>query len=134
MPFNECIIHGNLISLNGRGILILGDPEAGKTHLTRELLSLGYRFIADDAVTIRQSSDGHISGFAPERTYGKIVSAAGRIVDLDPGEACGIDLIVSLAPDTQDRIAGLKGLPQIEMNKPSSRVAHELISSVFIKD
>jgi len=59
-------IHGVLIDVYGIGILITGGSGIGKSETALELVKRGHRLIADDAVEIRQTSDGHLHGTAPE--------------------------------------------------------------------
>jgi len=59
-------IHGVLVDVYGIGILITGGSGIGKSETALELVKRGHRLIADDAVEIRQTSDGHLHGTAPE--------------------------------------------------------------------
>lgn len=46
-------IHGVLVEVSGRGVLITGDSGVGKSETALELLERGHRLVADDAVEIR---------------------------------------------------------------------------------
>ncbi|OXM14717.1 HPr(Ser) kinase/phosphatase [Paenibacillus herberti] len=59
-------IHGVLVDLYGMGILITGGSGIGKSETALELVKRGHRLVADDAVEIRQTSDGQLHGTAPE--------------------------------------------------------------------
>ncbi len=61
------IVHGCLVEIEGTGILIVGDPEVGKTSVCLELARLGHDFIADDAVEIRRTGS-EIVGSSPAVT------------------------------------------------------------------
>lgn len=59
-------IHGVLVDVYGIGMLITGGSGIGKSETALELVKRGHRLIADDAVEIRQTSDGKLTGTAPE--------------------------------------------------------------------
>ncbi|ASS67852.1 MULTISPECIES: HPr(Ser) kinase/phosphatase [Paenibacillus] len=59
-------IHGVLVDVYGMGILITGGSGIGKSETALELVKRGHRLVADDAVEIRQTSDGQLHGTAPE--------------------------------------------------------------------
>ncbi|MFD1957063.1 HPr(Ser) kinase/phosphatase [Paenibacillus thailandensis] len=59
-------IHGVLVDVYGVGILITGGSGIGKSETALELVKRGHRLVADDAVEIRQTSDGQLHGSAPE--------------------------------------------------------------------
>ncbi len=49
-------IHGNLVSVYGIGVLIIGKSGIGKSEVTLGLVDRGHKFIADDLVKIRRLS------------------------------------------------------------------------------
>ncbi|RAP74839.1 HPr(Ser) kinase/phosphatase [Paenibacillus montanisoli] len=59
-------IHGVLVDVYGVGMLITGGSGIGKSETALELVKRSHRLIADDAVEIRQTSDGQLFGTAPE--------------------------------------------------------------------
>jgi len=59
-------IHGVLVDVYGIGMLITGGSGIGKSETALELVKRGHRLVADDAVEIRQMSDGQLHGSAPE--------------------------------------------------------------------
>lgn len=59
-------IHGVLVDVYGVGMLITGGSGIGKSETALELVKRGHRLVADDAVEIRQTSDGQLFGSAPE--------------------------------------------------------------------
>ncbi|MFC5471447.1 HPr(Ser) kinase/phosphatase [Cohnella suwonensis] len=59
-------IHGVLVDVYGVGMLITGGSGIGKSETALELVKRGHRLIADDAVEIRQTSDNHLYGTAPD--------------------------------------------------------------------
>ncbi|QYR21558.1 HPr(Ser) kinase/phosphatase [Paenibacillus sp. sptzw28] len=59
-------IHGVLVDVYGVGMLITGGSGIGKSETALELVKRSHRLVADDAVEIRQTSDGQLHGSAPE--------------------------------------------------------------------
>ncbi|GGG05077.1 HPr(Ser) kinase/phosphatase [Paenibacillus abyssi] len=59
-------IHGVLVDIYGIGMLITGSSGIGKSETALELVKRSHRLVADDAVEIRQMSDGQLVGAAPE--------------------------------------------------------------------
>ena len=59
-------IHGVLVDVYGIGMLISGSSGIGKSETALELVKLGHRLIADDAVEIRQTAENVLIGNAPE--------------------------------------------------------------------
>lgn len=59
-------IHGVLVDVYGVGMLITGGSGIGKSETALELVKRSHRLVADDAVEIRQTSDGQLHGTAPE--------------------------------------------------------------------
>lgn len=59
-------VHGVLVDINGVGVLIKGESSIGKSETALELVQNGNRLVADDAVEIKRSDDGILSGQAPE--------------------------------------------------------------------
>ncbi|MGM0378502.1 MAG: HPr(Ser) kinase/phosphatase [Bacillota bacterium] len=59
-------VHGVLVDVYGIGILIFGESGIGKSETALELIKRGHRFIADDAIMIRQKGEKNLSGEAPE--------------------------------------------------------------------
>lgn len=45
-------IHGNLLEKKNKGLLILGAPGSGKSHLSTLLVQNGFRLISDDLVVL----------------------------------------------------------------------------------
>ena len=55
-------VHGVLVDVLGVGILILGKSGIGKSECALELVSRGYRLVADDIVIVRRMHPSILSG------------------------------------------------------------------------
>ncbi|MEK7855302.1 MAG: HPr kinase/phosphorylase, partial [Acidobacteriota bacterium] len=79
-------IHGSLVSVLGRGILLVGESGAGKSKLCLEAIKRGHKLVADDAVELHVVH-GHLIGKAPENIAG-LIEVKGREI-FDVREAFG---------------------------------------------
>ncbi len=59
-------MHGVLVEIHGKGVLITGDSGVGKSEAALELIKRGHKLIADDAVEVRKIGRNKIVGTAPE--------------------------------------------------------------------
>ncbi len=65
-------IHGTLVSLNGKGILIIGASCSGKSDLAlRLIMEKGAILVADDRVNLFQN-DNRLYGSSPTEIFGKL--------------------------------------------------------------
>ena len=73
-------IHGTLVRMMSRGILLTGKSGSGKSSLALSLMFEGARLISDDIVEIYTTQDG-IRGKAPKKLEGLIEIKGVGIVD-----------------------------------------------------
>ena len=67
---NRYSIHGVLLEIEEKGILIIGESGVGKSEVALELVSKGNKFVADDKVTIKSIYNGKIlRGYCTEVPY-----------------------------------------------------------------
>lgn len=64
-------IHGNLLELYGKGVLIIGNSGTGKSETTIELIKHNHMFIADDAIECKRVFN-KVIGQAPKKFSGFI--------------------------------------------------------------
>ncbi|MGI6364313.1 MAG: HPr(Ser) kinase/phosphatase [Bacillota bacterium] len=58
-------LHGVLMDLFGVGVLLMGESGVGKSETALELIKMGHRLIADDAVEIRRPAETVLVGRCP---------------------------------------------------------------------
>ena len=95
-------VHGGLMNVYGRGVLIIGGSGMGKSELALELINRGHSLVADDRVDISRVKD-MISGSAPELLRGMLEIRGIGIIDITKMfgthaylEAKEVDFVVEL--------------------------------------
>ena len=63
------LVHGTCIEVDGIGVLIIGEPGAGKSDVALRLLDAGARLVADDYLWL-EASDGELVAAVPETIAG----------------------------------------------------------------
>ena len=79
----SAVIHACLVSIDGVGVVISGEPGVGKTTVCLELERLGHVFVADDSVEIRLR-ENEVLGRAPSETVGLVAIREFGIVARAP--------------------------------------------------
>ena len=115
MAQHQICLHGTCVSVNGDGVLILGEPGAGKSDLALRLIDEpGYgvseslmrgKLISDDQVIITRDEDKLIAS-APSNISGKLEIRGLDIVTLATQPSVSLSLVVKL----QTR-SGIERLP-----------------------
>lgn len=88
--------HGVLLDLYGLGVLLEGDSGIGKSECALDLISRGHRLVADDAVDVRRSADGKLTGVAPEMLRGMMEIRGLGILNI--AEVYGVSALSDSAP------------------------------------
>jgi HPr kinase/phosphorylase len=63
----ETIFHGDLVDVDGIGVLILGKSGIGKSECALDLVSRGHRLVADDIVHVKRKLGNLLVGRAAEK-------------------------------------------------------------------
>ena len=99
-------IHGTAVSIDGTGVVIMGDSGIGKTETALGLIDRGHQLIADDTVVISSTNDvvilsslKHASGYMHLKGIGFI--NIGKIYNeyTNIKNHVNCDLIVTLTND-----------------------------------
>src|SRR5579859_778586 len=96
--------HGTVIAFAGRGVMLRGDPGAGKSDLALRLVAMGATLVADDQVELTAVPDGLVAR-VPEAIAGLIEVRGLGIRALPHLLEAPLALIVDLvAPDRIERL------------------------------
>ena len=99
-------IHGTVVALDGRGVLLRGPPGAGKSDLALRLIDRGARLVADDRVEL-SAGRGRVLAWAPPALAGLIEVRGLGVVSVPHRKAAEIVLVVDLVkPERIERMPG----------------------------
>jgi len=96
-------IHASAFQFNGRGILLRGASNSGKSSITLKMIDdaalsrQSCDLVADDQV-ILEKRDGTLCAKAPDTLFGLIEVRGIGVVNVNGKRQCSIDLIVDLVP------------------------------------
>ena len=103
-------LHGVLLSIYGKGVLLTGDSGMGKSEIALELIKRGHRLVSDDVVEIRRVSDVTLVGSAPDITRHFIELRGIGIIDVKTlfgvesvKNTQSIDLVIKLEEWNRDK-------------------------------
>ncbi|MBQ1288614.1 MAG: HPr(Ser) kinase/phosphatase [Erysipelotrichaceae bacterium] len=95
-------MHGVMLNIYGKGVLITGQSGIGKSELALELIRRGHNFISDDRVEISRIQNDLICR-APEILKGMLEIRGVGIIDINAMfgastllESCNLDLVIRL--------------------------------------
>ncbi|MDO5658125.1 MAG: serine kinase [Paracoccus sp. (in: a-proteobacteria)] len=99
------VIHASAVALDGRGVVILGAPGAGKSSLAMVLMALGAGLVADDRLRL-ETRDGELfaaplggaaTGAAGQARQGGLIEARGAgLIPVPPVGRVPVALAVDL--------------------------------------
>jgi len=78
---NKTNIHGNMLVINGQGVLITGNPKIGKTDLSLTLVDRGHSLVSDDVTDICKK-DQRLLASSPEKIQGKLLVFEIGLIDI----------------------------------------------------
>lgn len=95
-------VHGNMMNIYGKGVLIIGKSGTGKSELALDLVSRGHMLVADDLVEVSRVNN-YLKCEAPENIKGMLEVRGLGIIDINTifgGHSflndCGLDFIIEL--------------------------------------
>jgi serine kinase of HPr protein (carbohydrate metabolism regulator) len=98
-------VHATAVLVGAAGVLIRGEPGAGKSALALALIERGGRLIADDRLTLTVCHERVIAS-APQATLG-LIELRGRGVIKVPHERAGVIRLIADIVDEE----GLERMP-----------------------
>ncbi|MEQ1688009.1 MAG: hypothetical protein ABL874_05505, partial [Sphingopyxis sp.] len=97
-PPSVHMVQGTAIALDGRGVLLLGLPGAGKSELALGLIGEGATLIADDLVAVH-ADEGRIMVAAPRPLRNHMVIRDIGLVPVPQADsAAPLAIVIALAP------------------------------------
>jgi HPr kinase/phosphorylase len=87
--------HASCVSVDGRGVLILGDAGSGKSALALQLMAYGAVLVADDRTTLT-ARDGTLWATCPPTIRGVIEARGVGLLHATTMHKVAVDLIVDL--------------------------------------
>jgi serine kinase of HPr protein (carbohydrate metabolism regulator) len=100
---NDVLVHGTTLDIAGCGVLLLGEPGAGKSDLALRLIADGALLVADDQ-TVVEIVDAALHASAPSPIAGLIEMRGVGIVRAPVKRATLIRLAVQLVATAPERM------------------------------
>ncbi|MGF1502501.1 MAG: HPr kinase/phosphorylase [Paracoccaceae bacterium] len=97
-------MHGSAVALRDQGLLITGEPGAGKTSLAVEMMALGAELIADDWVQIERGRAVGLVISAPKPIAGLVELRGIGLIRLPHMDQAPLTCIVDMNRSTRDRL------------------------------
>ena len=114
---NKKNVHGTAVSIDGKGLLILGQSGSGKSQLALALITHGAKLISDDQVIlINTESDVILS--APKSISGKIEARFVGILKM-PVLIAPLYLVIDLDQKELDRLPKKKFVTYFDKKIPA---------------
>ena len=93
-------IWGNVVSIDGRGVLLRGPSGIGKSDLALRLIDSGASLVADDRVELVREGDSLVAR-APESLSGRMEVRGIGIVSVAAVQRVALALVIDLVPPEQ---------------------------------
>ena len=114
---NKKNVHGTAVSIDGKGLLILGQSGSGKSQLALALITHGAKLISDDQV-ILINTQSEIILSAPKSISGKIEARFVGILKM-PVLIAPLYLVIDLDQKELDRLPKKKFVTYFDKKIPA---------------
>jgi HPr kinase/phosphorylase len=114
---NKKNVHGTAVSIDGKGLLILGQSGSGKSQLALALITHGAKLISDDQV-ILINTESKIILSAPKSISGKIEARFVGILKM-PVLIAPLYLVIDLDQKELDRLPKKKFMTYFDKKIPA---------------
>lgn len=110
-------LHATTVSVDGKGVLLVGGSGKGKSALALQMIALGARLVADDRTVIR-GQDGILSASPPESIAGLIEARGVGLIRLPHDDSVSLVLAVDLDRAEVDRLPHLHEMALLDIALP----------------
>lgn len=131
-------VHGTLVLLGDRGVLVSGPSGSGKSSLALDLIANADGFamlVSDDRVLLERSPRGRLVGRAPSAISGRIEIRGIGIATCSFEPRAIVDLIVELVePDSIERMPETTerdGVPVLRAPCRASALARQHVAAML---
>lgn len=100
-------IHGTVVALAGRGLLIIGPSGSGKSTLALQLMAVGAQLVSDDRTDLHREEDRIIAA-APATLSGRIEAHRLGVLFADAARPTALSLVVDLGREEEARLPPLR--------------------------
>ena len=97
------LVHATTIDIAGCGVLLLGEPGAGKSDLALRLIAEGALLVSDDQTCV-EPVDDELRAFAPSTISGQIETRGIGVVRVAIKAATRLRLVVVLSANIPERM------------------------------
>lgn len=102
-PADIVNLHASCVTLNGRGLLIIGPSGSGKSALALQLMAFGAKLVADDRTDVIRR-DGGLIVRSPSILSGLIEARGVGILHAETVAEASLVLIVDLGREESERL------------------------------
>lgn len=99
----QLILHATSVSVEGKGVLILGDSGTGKSSLALQMIALGAELVSDDRTVITPDTDMLIAT-APNAIHGMIEARGVGLLRCPAAGPTPLALVIDLNRSEPDRL------------------------------
>lgn len=130
-PDSRGYVHATTVSIDGRGVMLIGLSGAGKSSLALELIGLGALLVADDRT--------RVEGVAGTAGNGLVAHVAQTMAGMIEARGLGLIRVPSIGQDCQVPVHLVVDLSRIEdqrlpPSRPVTIVAEQAIETVWRVD
>ena len=97
------ILHANCVSIQNRGILIIGPSGSGKSNLSLKLMGLGGQLVSDDRTVVKRRNQ-EIFAACPDAIKGQIEARGVGILKVPTVKEIKLSFVVDLGNQTDKRL------------------------------
>ena len=116
-------IHGTVVEVNGKGVLLRGESGVGKSDLALRLIDGGGRLVADDRCEVTVSDD-RITATCPDEIFGLLEVRGIGVVRMNAVKSVHVDLVVELCrPEDVARMPDDKTCEDFGVSVPVCSIA-----------